>query len=155
MQLSTRGRYAVMALAELACREAGNCSCGHVTVAELAAAQHLSQCYLEQLFGRMRRAGLVRSARGPGGGYRLARPASQITIADVIAAAEEAMRTTRCVVGGPGCEAAPPGERCLTHALWEALSTQIATFLRSVTLADVVRGTVTAVGIGPAPVKAA
>jgi Rrf2 family transcriptional regulator, iron-sulfur cluster assembly transcription factor len=142
MQLSTRGRYAVMAMAELACREAGDCACGHVTVAELAAAQHLSSCYLEQLFGRMRRAGLVRSARGPGGGYRLARPASQITVADVIAASEEEMRTTRCQPGGPTCQAAPPGERCLTHGLWEALSIQIATFLHSVTLADVIGGTV-------------
>ena len=142
-------------MAELACREAGICRCGHVTVAELAAAQHLSHCYLEQLFGRMRRAGLVRSARGPGGGYRLARPASQITVADVIAAAEETMRTTRCIPGGPACDAAPPGERCLTHALWEALSTQIARFLGSITLADVVDGTVTAGEIETAPIKAA
>ncbi len=155
MQLSTRGRYAVMAMAELACREAGDCRCGHVTVAELAAAQHLSSCYLEQLFGRMRRAGLVRSARGPGGGYRLARPAGQITVAEVIAAAEEDVSTTRCHPGGPGCEAAAPGERCLTHGLWDALGTHIATFLRSVTLADVIGGTVAAGGAHPDAVQAA
>jgi Rrf2 family iron-sulfur cluster assembly transcriptional regulator len=140
MQLSTRGRYAVMAMAELAARETPD---GHpVTLAELAGCQGLSLCYLEQLFCKLRRAGLVVSARGPGGGYRLARPADQVAIADVLAAVEEELRATRCLPGESGCLANSGGPklRCRTHALWAALGHHIHLFLAGVTLDDVVTG---------------
>ncbi len=103
MQLSTRGRYAVMAMVDLATRQTLGCECGPICLAEIAARQKLSQAYLEQLFGKLRRAGLVASARGPGGGYRLARASDTIAIADIIAAVDEPIRATRCEDGGPGC----------------------------------------------------
>jgi len=143
MRLSTRGRYAVMAMVELADRQPrdAGASCGlrPVSLAELAQAQCLSVAYLEQLFARLRRAGLVASARGPGGGYRLARPAAAITIADIVEAVEETMRTTRCDEGSPGCLA---GQRCPTHDLWAELGEQISLFFQHVTLGDVVEGRV-------------
>src|SRR5579875_3838370 len=138
MQLSTRGRYAVMAMVHLACREE---SATHpVTLTEIAACQALSQCYLEQLFGRLRRAGLVCSARGPGGGYRLARPADRVAIADILLAVDEPIRATRCAPGEPGCLSDAPGRmrRCQTHDLWAELGRQIELFLSGITLADVV-----------------
>lgn len=142
MRLSTRGRYAVMAMVEMASRDSlgeANPEARPVTLADIAASQQLSVAYLEQLFGRLRRAGLVVSARGPGGGYRLARPAAQIAIADVVDAADEPIVATRCEAGGPGCLA---GERCLTHDLWSELGDQIRLFLLGLTLADVVDGRV-------------
>lgn len=142
MQLSTRGRYAVMALADLASRQSGGCECGPVCLAEIAARQQLSLSYLEQLFGKLRRAGLVSSARGPGGGYRLSRPCHEIAIADIVAAVDEPIHATRCEQGTGGCMAtlAPDtvGERCQTHDLWAELSRQIELFLQGITLADVV-----------------
>lgn len=155
MRLSTRGRYAVMAMVEMAAREGHNGACLQgrpVTLNEIAAAQHLSVAYLEQLFGRLRRAGLVASARGPGGGYRLARPAAGITVAAVVEAADEPIIVTRCEDGGPGCLA---GERCLTHDLWAELGDQIRLFLSAVTLADVVEGRVSGRARAPAPPGAA
>ncbi|HYZ32159.1 MAG TPA: Rrf2 family transcriptional regulator [Crenalkalicoccus sp.] len=141
MRLSTRGRYAVMAMVELAARErCGDCDARQrrsVSLAEIAGAQALSIAYLEQLFGPLRRAGLVASARGPGGGYRLARPSEAIAIADIIAAVDESIRATRCEEGSPGCVA---GQRCLTHDLWAELGEQIRLFLTHLTLADVVEG---------------
>ena len=145
MQLSTRGRYAVMALVDLATRQTLGCECGPVCLAEIAARQKLSLAYLEQLFGRLRRAGLVGSARGPGGGYRLARSSDVMTIADIIAAVEEPIRATRCADGSPGCIEGGDGvgpARCQTHDLWEELGRQIHLFLDGVTLADVVAGRV-------------
>lgn len=142
MRLSTRGRYAVMALVEMAAREgeSGHCAAGRpITLGEIAAAQHLSVAYLEQLFARLRKAGLVDSARGPGGGYRLARPPAAIAIAEVVEAADEQITATRCEEGGPGCLA---GHRCLTHDLWAELGDQIRLFLRGLTLAEVVEGQV-------------
>ncbi len=135
MQLSTRGRYAVMAMADLARREAGR----PVALADIAAAQHLSPLYLEQLFAKLRRAGLLCAMRGPGGGYRLARPAHAVTIAQIVLAAEEELRTTLCHAS-PGCPAATPDARCLTHDLWDALGGRIRDFLEQVTLADVIHG---------------
>jgi Rrf2 family transcriptional regulator, iron-sulfur cluster assembly transcription factor len=139
MRLSTRGRYAVMAMVELASRaEPSNArrrAGGPVSLAEIAEAQHLSLAYLEQLFARLRRAGLVLSARGPGGGYRLARAATAIRLAEITEAVEEPIRATRCDEGGPGCIG---GKRCLTHDLWAELGEQIRLFLLHVTLADVV-----------------
>jgi Rrf2 family iron-sulfur cluster assembly transcriptional regulator len=153
MQLSTRGRYAVMAMVDLATRQAIGCECGPICLAEIAARQQLSLSYLEQLFGKLRRAGLVASARGPGGGYRLARGSDLITIADIVAAVEEQIHATRCHVDSGGCMAAPSsnslgpssntlGERCQTHDLWHELGRQIGLFLSGVTLADVVTGRV-------------
>ena len=107
MQLSTRGRYAVMAMVDLATRQTLGCECGPVCLAEIAARQKLSQAYLEQLFGKLRRAGLVGSARGPGGGYRLARSSEAIAIADIIAAVDEPIHATRCEDGSPGASKAP------------------------------------------------
>jgi Rrf2 family iron-sulfur cluster assembly transcriptional regulator len=151
MRLSTRGRYAVMAMVEMAAREARAGACAQsrpVTLNDIAAAQQLSVAYLEQLFGRLRRAGLVASARGPGGGYRLARPAAEIPIAEVVEAADEPIVATRCEDGGPGCLA---GVRCLTHDLWAELGDQIRLFLGGMTLADVVEGQVAGRARPPAP----
>jgi Rrf2 family iron-sulfur cluster assembly transcriptional regulator len=139
MQLSTRGRYAVMAMADLARREAAQPHGRPVALADIAAAQHLSPLYLEQLFGKLRRAGLLCAMRGPGGGYRLARPAHAVTIAQIVLAAEEDLRTTLCHAS-PGCPAATPEARCLTHDLWDALGSRIRDFLEQVTLADVIHG---------------
>lgn len=138
MRLTTRGRYAVMAMAELAARTLANPESRPVTLAEIAARQGLSLSYLEQLFGRLRRAGLVTSVRGPGGGYRLAYPPSETRISDIILAADEPIRATRCTVGSPkGCLGGQA--RCLTHDLWEELGNQIHLFLASVSLEDVVK----------------
>lgn len=145
MQLSTRGRYAVMAMVDLATRQTLGCECGPVCLAEIAARQKLSQPYLEQLFGKLRRAGLVGSARGPGGGYRLARASNAIAIADIIAAVDEPIHATRCEVGSSGCIDGVADEgptRCQTHDLWDELGRQIHLFLQAVTLADVVVGRV-------------
>lgn len=130
-----------MAMVELAARQR-NCSADPrsgrpVSLAELAQAQLLSLAYLEQLFGHLRRSELVASARGPGGGYRLARPATAITVAEIINAVDEPIRATRCEEGSPGCLG---GERCLTHDLWSELGEQIRLFLAHVTLEDVVEG---------------
>ena len=135
MQLGTRGRYAVMAMTDLA-RHDGGAGRG-VTLADIAARQQISLGYLEQLFARLRRAELVRSARGPGGGYRLARAAQDTCVADILRAVEEPMHVVRC--GGAasgGCMAG--GEKCLTHDLWDALGRTIDDFLTGVTLADIV-----------------
>jgi Rrf2 family iron-sulfur cluster assembly transcriptional regulator len=149
MRLSTRGRYAVMAMVELAARGSGRDSRddrGQVSLAEIAQAQLLSLAYLEQLFGPLRRAGLVASARGPGGGYRLAREPATITISEIVLAVDEPIQATRCEQGGPGCLG---GQRCLTHDLWAELGDQIRLFLEGVTLADVIRRQV--VGRAAAP----
>ena len=126
MRLSTRSRYAVQALAEMAIRSPGG---DLLTLNEIAAAGMLSVAYLEQLFGRLRRAGLVESARGPGGGYRLGPPAARITIAQIVEAVDEPI--------GPDAPGNGPAD-----ALWVELGEQIRLFLSAVTLADVVEGRV-------------
>jgi len=134
MRLSTKGRYAVMAMADLAQHEAAN---KPVSLADIAQRQEISLSYLEQLFAKLRRGGLVKSVRGPGGGYRLSRPASELRIADVIVAVDEPIAATRCKPGSAkGCTG--QGARCVTHDLWEELGRQIHVFLSSVSLADVV-----------------
>lgn len=134
MRLSTKGRYAVMAMADLASREDAE---GPVSLAEIAARQEISLSYLEQLFAKLRRENLVQSVRGPGGGYRLSRSPQETRIADIILAVDEPMKTTRCVPGSAkGCTGT--SSRCLTHDLWEELGQQIHVFLSSITLADVV-----------------
>jgi len=141
MRLTTRGRYAVMAMVELAQRQApaSGPASAPVSLGEIAAAQLISLAYLEQLFGPLRRAGLVASARGAQGGYRLARAPSLIAIASIVEAVDEPIRATRCEEGSPGCMA---GRRCRTHDLWAELGEQIRLFLDGMTLADVVEGRV-------------
>ncbi|MCU0893810.1 MAG: Rrf2 family transcriptional regulator [Rhodospirillales bacterium] len=132
MKLSTKGRYAVMAMADLAYHSRGK----PVALAEVADRQEISLSYLEQLFGKLRRGGLVASVRGPGGGYLLAREPQQMRIADIILAVDEPIKATRCTPGSPrGCHSHKG--RCLTHDLWEELGNQIYLYLSSVTLADV------------------
>jgi len=134
MRLSTKGRYAVMAMADLAGHEA---AAKPVSLADIARRQEISLSYLEQLFAKPRRGGLVRSVRGPGGGYRLSRPSAELRIADIILAVDEPIAATRCEAGSAkGCTAT--GARCVTHDLWEELGRQIHVFLSSVSLADVV-----------------
>jgi len=134
VRLSTRGRYAVMAMADLA----GEGRERPVTLADIATRQDISLSYLEQLFAKLRRGGIVRSVRGPGGGYRLANPTDQIRISDIILAVDEPIKTTRCQTGSSkGC--AKHNSRCVTHDLWEELGRQIHIYLSSVTLADVVQ----------------
>lgn len=136
MRLSTKGRYAVMAMADLARREGD--ATRAVALADIAERQEISLSYLEQLFARLRRKGLVKSARGPGGGYRLARTAVETSIADIVHAVDEPLRATRCEKLGPGCMIR--GERCMTHDLWADLGDRIEDYLASVSLADVVGG---------------
>lgn len=132
MKLSTKGRYAVMAMVDLAC----HCGGAPVSLADIARRQEISLSYLEQLFARLRRCGLVRSVRGPGGGYLPARPLDQTPISDIILAVDEPMRATRCPVGtGMGCRS--DKSRCVTHDLWEELGNQIHLYLSSVSLEDV------------------
>jgi Rrf2 family iron-sulfur cluster assembly transcriptional regulator len=133
MQLSTKGRYAVMAMTDLARHQLGRGRA--VSLADIAARQEISLSYLEQLFARLRRNGLVESVRGPGGGYRLAHPAAETWIIDIVRAVDEPLQAVRCGGLGRGCMAG--GERCLTHDLWEALGRTIHDFLAGVSLADV------------------
>lgn len=131
MRLSSKGRYAVMAMADLARNSQG----AVVSIAAVADRQELSSTYLEQLFSKLRRAGLVNSTRGPGGGYRLAMEAHEITISQIMQAVEEPIKMTRCHQDDAG--GCVGDARCLTHDLWRALSNHITDFLRNVTLGDV------------------
>jgi len=133
VKLSTKGRYAVMAMVDLAI----NSNDRPVCLADIAERQEISLSYLEQLFAKLRRGGLVKSVRGPGGGYLLAHPAEGLRICDIILAVDEPIRATRCTPGQPfGCRSNK--SRCLTHDLWEELGNQIYLYLSSVTVADVV-----------------
>ncbi len=137
MRLSTKGRYAVMALVDLAAMGSEK----PVALADIAMRQEISLSYLEQLFAKLRRGSVVRSVRGPGGGYMLAVPANQLRIADIIMAVDEPIRATRCSPGSPqGCM--NNQVRCITHDLWEELSNQIYLYLSSVTVDDVINGRV-------------
>jgi len=130
MRLTTRGRYAVTSMLDLALHQGE----GPIPLAGIAARQSISLSYLEQLFSQLRRNHLVRSARGPGGGYQLYRPAQDISVAQVIEAVNERTDATRC--GGKGdCQ---HGDTCLTHHLWMDLSEQIHAFLQGISLADLV-----------------
>jgi Rrf2 family iron-sulfur cluster assembly transcriptional regulator len=136
MRLSTKGRYAVMAMADLAAHSAAKAT----PLAEIAARQQISLDYLEQLFARLRRAGLVSSVRGPGGGYRLAKGAADTRVSEVVLAVDEPLKATRCAGGDTpttGCMAS--GEQCLTHGLWEALGRHIEDYLDRVSLEDVLQ----------------
>ncbi|MFO8155629.1 MAG: Fe-S cluster assembly transcriptional regulator IscR [Pseudomonadota bacterium] len=130
MRLTTKGRYAVTAMLDLALHYEQ----GPITLADISQRQEISLSYLEQLFAKLRRQGLVTSARGPGGGYRLSRPATEIPVVDVITAVDEKVDATRC--GGQGnCQG---NERCLTHELWMDLSQQIHDFLGRIDLGQLV-----------------
>jgi Rrf2 family transcriptional regulator, iron-sulfur cluster assembly transcription factor len=132
MRLSTKGRYAVMAMVDLAQHGEG----GPVSLAEIAERQEISLSYLEQLFAKLRRGGLVCSVRGPGGGYLLAHQRDDTRIADIILAVDEPLHAIRCQPGATiGCRG--DRSRCLTHDLWEELSNQIHLYLSSVSLGDV------------------
>lgn len=133
MRLSTKGRYAVMAMADLASNSSGK----PVALADIAERQEISLSYLEQLFGRLRKGGLVKSVRGPGGGYLLSRAPAEMRISDIILAVDEPIQTTRCTPGSPaGCH--NNKGRCLTHDLWEELGNQIYLYLSAVTLEMVI-----------------
>jgi Rrf2 family iron-sulfur cluster assembly transcriptional regulator len=131
MRLTTKGRFAVTAMIDVAMHGTK----GPVTLAGVSERQKISLSYLEQLFGRLRRHGLVESVRGPGGGYHLARSPQAISIADVIIAVDEPIDATQCG-GRESCQ--EDGERCMTHELWTSLNAHIFAFLRGVTLAQLV-----------------
>lgn len=136
MKLSTKGRYAMVALADMALQPEG----ALVSLGDIARRQSISLPYLEQLFVRLRRAGLVASVRGPGGGYRLARPATEIRVVEVLSAVDEtvdAMHTGAGATGGlSGTKA-----QSLTNRLWQSLSAQVYVFLHQTRLSDVVENT--------------
>ena len=131
MRLTTKGRFAVTAMIDVAM----NATHGPVTLAAVSERQRISLSYLEQLFGKLRRHGLVESVRGPGGGYLLARAADTVSVADVILAVDEPIDATQC----GGRENCHDDRRCMTHELWANLNAHIFNYLRSVTLADLVR----------------
>jgi Rrf2 family iron-sulfur cluster assembly transcriptional regulator len=127
MKLTTKGRYAVTAMLDLAMQS------GPVPLLEISRRQGISLSYLEQLFAKLRRHELVRSRRGPGGGYELNRSPEEISVADVIRAVDEPMDATACS-GKGNCH---EGHMCLTHHLWESLSDRISDYLQSISLASV------------------
>ena len=135
MRLTTKGRFAVTAMIDLALRSGK----GPVTLSGISQRQAISLSYLEQLFGKLRRHQIVESIRGPGGGYSLARRADKVTVADIIIAVDEPLDATRC--GGKdschGADAAT-GARCMTHELWATLNEKMVDYLDSVTLQDLV-----------------
>ena len=145
MKLSTKGRYAVTALADIALQGDDRL----ITLSEISDRQDVSLAYLEQLFVRLRKAGLVESVRGPGGGYRLARAAADIRVIDVMDAVDETVTALRCA---DGVEQGCGGSRasCLTHDLWERLSSHVHVFLSQTTLADVVGNTLAPCPAAPA-----
>ena len=131
MRLTTKGRFAVTAMIDLGLRQ----SSGPVTLASISQRQKISLSYLEQLFGKLRRHELVDSTRGPGGGYTLARNATEITIAEIITSVDEPIDATHCG-GKENCLG--EGERCMTHDLWASLNFRMVEFLESVTLQKLV-----------------
>lgn len=134
MRLTSKGRYAVMAMADLAVNGGAGRA---VPLQDIAERQQISLSYLEQLFARLRRAGLVTGMRGPGGGYRLARTAADLAIAEIILAVNEPIKATRCKEGSPkGCMGTEG--RCIAHDLWDELGRHIHGFLAAVSLEDVI-----------------
>ncbi|MGE0830695.1 MAG: Rrf2 family transcriptional regulator [Hyphomonadaceae bacterium] len=134
MKLTSKGRYAVMAMADLALNGG---AARAVPLQDIAERQQISLSYLEQLFARLRRAGLVTGMRGPGGGYRLARTAADMAVSEIILAVNEPIKATRCREGaGKGCMGGQG--RCIAHNLWEDLGNHIHGFLAAVSLEDVI-----------------
>ena len=132
MRLTTKGRFAVTAMIDLALRQSG----GPVTLAAISQRQQISLSYLEQLFGKLRRHELVESTRGPGGGYTLARKAGDITVADIVVSVDEQLDATSCG-GKANCMGENNGP-CMTHDLWTSLNDRMLEFLRSVSLQKLV-----------------
>ncbi len=132
MRLTTKGRFAVTAMIDLALREQG----GPVALAAISSRQQISLSYLEQLFGKLRRHALVESTRGPGGGYSLGRQAAEISVADIIVAVDEPIDATGCA-GKENCMGEEAG-RCMTHDLWASLNAKMIEYLNSVSLRDLV-----------------
>lgn len=130
MKLTTKGRYAVTAMLDLALNE----DKGPINLADISERQGISLSYLEQLFSKLRKQGLVASVRGPGGGYLLGEAKGEISVASVVDAVSESMDATKCQ-GKSGCL---NGEICLTHHLWQDLSQQIHAFLDDISLQDLV-----------------
>lgn len=130
MRLTTKGRFAVTAMADLAMRNGK----GPVTLASISERQKISLSYLEQLFGKLRRHNIVIAVRGPGGGYCLARPGAEISIADIIMAVDEPIDSTRCG-GKADCHDA---QQCMTHDLWTGLNEALYRYLANVSLQQVV-----------------
>ncbi len=126
MKLSTKGRYAVTAMMDIALHE----KVGPVTLADISQCQGISLSYLEQLFSKLRNNGLVKGVRGPGGGYRLAKPASEISVADIIDSVDERLDFTQCE-GRGNCD---HGEKCITHKLWYGLTCDLHHFLGEIKL---------------------
>jgi len=131
MRLTTKGRFAVTAMLDLALHSTE----GPVTLAGISTRQKISLSYLEQLFGKLRRQGLVESVRGPGGGYNLARAPETVAVSDIIVAVDEPIDATQC----GGRENCLDDHRCMTHELWAGLNAHIFAYLRSVSLAELVR----------------
>jgi Rrf2 family iron-sulfur cluster assembly transcriptional regulator len=130
MRLTTKGRFAVTAMVDLAMRQTR----GPVTLAAISERQHISLSYLEQLFGKLRRHSLVTSVRGPGGGYNLARPAAELSVAEIVKAVDEPLDATQC----GGKENCHDDRRCMTHDLWATLNEKMNEYLSSVSLGDLV-----------------
>ena len=130
MKLTTKGRYAVTAMLDLALHAKND----PVSLAEISTRQEISLSYLEQLFSRLRKQGLVASTRGPGGGYRVSRGLDEVAISEIIKAVNESVDATQC----GGKENCHSHGRCLTHDLWEGLSEQIEDFLSGVSLQDLI-----------------
>jgi Rrf2 family transcriptional regulator, iron-sulfur cluster assembly transcription factor len=150
MRLTTKGRFAVTAMIDLALRE----HTGPVALAAISARQQISLSYLEQLFGKLRRQQLVESTRGPGGGYSLGRKADEITVADIILAVDEPLDATGCA-GKENCMGDDSG-RCMTHDLWASLNSKMLEFLSSVSLRNLVNDQVNkGVSIQEHPMKRA
>lgn len=135
MILTTRTRYAVMAMVDLALADPEKPQ----RLPDIAQRQELPLAYLEQLFPKLRKAGLTKSVRGPGGGYTLARPIEEITMLNIVEAVDESLQMTRCD-GEPKSGCMIRSSRCLTHALWKGLGVQISEYLGNVTLASLTQG---------------
>lgn len=150
MKLTTKGRYAVQAMADIAANATGAAGAVlPVSLPDVAARQGISAGYLEQLFAKLRRAGLVASARGVAGGYLLARDAAAIRVSEIIEAVDEEIATTACRGADAGCQGS--GTRCLTHDLWDELGRQIELFLAAVTLEDIIEKRVVGMAAVNAP----
>ena len=150
MRLTTKGRFAVTAMIDLALRQNN----GPVTLAAISQRQQISLSYLEQLFGKLRRHELVESTRGPGGGYTLARPMRDVTVADIIFAVDEPLDATSC--GGKENCMGDDGGRCMTHDLWSSLNAKMLEYLNSISLKKLVDDQIArGVSIEEAPVKRA
>ncbi|WNO11181.1 Fe-S cluster assembly transcriptional regulator IscR [Teredinibacter sp. KSP-S5-2] len=130
MRLTTKGRYAVTAMLDLALHQES----GPISLADISSRQGISLSYLEQLFAKLRKQALVKSVRGPGGGYLLGREAETISVAELVDAVNESIDATKCS-GEQGCQG---GDVCLTHYLWQDLSAQIHQFLSNISLQELV-----------------